>query len=338
MLHSLSLCARVTLNLHNLNSEGTEGNQQQTRMVHILDETNRKCVVNAVSGDMFKHIFVEHLTPLLVEAKQTVCANALVGHPDRILLDPSFQSATPRGTPPEEVLRQMITRCAVTDIAGALHTDTATARKSVVEFGWVVGVPEHTRTEQYFHVKFDPSRASGTGTETVAGSQAIFHRPASSGCYALVCHVELDRIGVNDVSRQLIVDKHDKKERVAATLKAVAATLISPRGAQRNTQHPHITGAEGVIAVSRNCFCAPTVSPLNREYRVEMKAIIEQLKNLSRISDESQDQANTSIADQSAQSKPKPEVLELYEFESLSEALRIFNTILEDKGNGMVVA
>jgi CRISPR-associated protein Cst2 len=36
-LNSLSLCARVTLDMHNLNSEGTEGNQQQTRMVHIVD-------------------------------------------------------------------------------------------------------------------------------------------------------------------------------------------------------------------------------------------------------------------------------------------------------------
>ncbi|MGB9588737.1 MAG: DevR family CRISPR-associated autoregulator, partial [Armatimonadota bacterium] len=75
MIQSISLCARVGLNLHNLNNEGTEGNQQQTRMVHILDEKGQKCVVNAVSGDMFKHIFVEHLTPLLIDAKESVCPN-----------------------------------------------------------------------------------------------------------------------------------------------------------------------------------------------------------------------------------------------------------------------
>jgi CRISPR-associated protein Cst2 len=55
----------VTLDLHNLNSEGTEGNQQQTRMVHIIDQSGHRAIVNAVSGDMFKHILVEHLVPLL---------------------------------------------------------------------------------------------------------------------------------------------------------------------------------------------------------------------------------------------------------------------------------
>ncbi len=69
-LNSLSLCARVTLDMHNLNSEGTEGNQQQTRMVHIVDSDGQRQNVNAVSGDMYKHIFVEHLTPLLAAVNQ----------------------------------------------------------------------------------------------------------------------------------------------------------------------------------------------------------------------------------------------------------------------------
>jgi CRISPR/Cas system-associated protein Cas7 (RAMP superfamily) len=55
----------VTLDLHNFNSEGTEDNQQQTRMVHIIDQSGHRAIVNAVSGDMFKHILVEHLVPLL---------------------------------------------------------------------------------------------------------------------------------------------------------------------------------------------------------------------------------------------------------------------------------
>ena len=50
MIHSLSLCAEVVLDLHNLNSEGTEGNQQQTRMVHIVDKDGKRHVVNAISG------------------------------------------------------------------------------------------------------------------------------------------------------------------------------------------------------------------------------------------------------------------------------------------------
>jgi hypothetical protein len=44
LVNSLSLCARVTLDLHNLNNEGTEGNQQQTRMVYIIDQARPTAV------------------------------------------------------------------------------------------------------------------------------------------------------------------------------------------------------------------------------------------------------------------------------------------------------
>src|SRR5438067_12524956 len=93
MIHSLSLCAEVVLDLHNLNSEGTEGNQQQTRMVHIVDKHGKRHVVNAISGDMFKHIFVGHLTPLLEAAGQPLSSGARALNPDRVTIDPSFKES-----------------------------------------------------------------------------------------------------------------------------------------------------------------------------------------------------------------------------------------------------
>src|SRR5437762_603684 len=65
-LTSLSLACRVTLNLHSLNNEGGEGNQIQTRMVDIVnaDIVNNKTqryTVNAISGDMMRHILGEKL-------------------------------------------------------------------------------------------------------------------------------------------------------------------------------------------------------------------------------------------------------------------------------------
>src|SRR5271155_5325099 len=90
-INSLSISAQVTIDLHNLNSEGTEGNQQQTRMVHIIDQSGHRQIVNAISGDMFKHILVEHLVPLLKEAKQPLSPGAKVYSADRInALNPDF--------------------------------------------------------------------------------------------------------------------------------------------------------------------------------------------------------------------------------------------------------
>ena len=96
---SLSLCARITLDLHSLNNEGTEGNQQQTRMVHIVDQRGHRAVVNGISGDMFKHILVEHLIPLLETAGQPLSPGARVHDADRInALEPGVRRLLRDGT------------------------------------------------------------------------------------------------------------------------------------------------------------------------------------------------------------------------------------------------
>jgi CRISPR-associated protein Cst2 len=158
-LHSLSVSARVTLDLHNLNSEGTEGNQQQTRMVHIIDQKGRRAIVNAVSGDMFKHILVEHLIPLLQDADQPLSPGAAVHDADRInAANPTFiefcekeqefvddGKKVKRRALESEIMTKMLAECSLTDMAGALVTrGRSVGRKSVAEFGWVVGLPSNS--------------------------------------------------------------------------------------------------------------------------------------------------------------------------------------------------
>ncbi len=286
---SLSLCARLTLDLHSLNNEGTEGNQQQTRMVHIIDQKGQRAVVNGISGDMFKHILVQHLVPLLADAGQPLSPGAKVYDADRInALNQAFVDfcekeqdfsvggkKEKRKATESEIATKMLTDCSLTDLAGALVTrGRSVGRKSVVEFGWVVGLPEDgagqalTTTEQYFHVKYAPQgREAAAGGETVAGKQAIFHRPASSGIYALICNLDLYRIGLNDITREYVVAQPHREARAKALVHALAATLLKPVGAQRNTQNPHIVACEGVVAVSGTSLPAPTVSPLHDNYR-----------------------------------------------------------------------
>ncbi|MDQ7795015.1 MAG: DevR family CRISPR-associated autoregulator [bacterium] len=299
---SLALSARVTLNMHSLNNEGTEGNQQQTRMVHIIDGLGRRAVVNAVSGDMFKHILVEHLTPLLSEAGDRLSPGARKHDADRIQAgNPEFtdfcqkeqEFATPEGKTEKrraresEVMTRMLQDCAVTDLAGALVTKPSVGRKSVAEFGWVVGLPYDgegnpvTTTEQYFHVKYAPEgRGKATGGETVAGQQAIFHRPASSGVYALICNLDIWRIGLNDITREFVVSRELRRTRARCLIEALAATLVKPTGAQRNTQNPHIVACEGAIAVSSRILPAPTVSPLADAYREQIELTAAQLNRM----------------------------------------------------------
>ncbi|MCC6585679.1 MAG: DevR family CRISPR-associated autoregulator [Bryobacterales bacterium] len=276
-IQSLSLCARITLDLHNLNSEGTEGNQQQTRMVHVVTPDGNHASVNAVSGDMFKHIFVGHLTPLLEQFGEPLSEGARVFNPDRINVDPAFVSAVKDIKSGLDVQDEILKRCAVTDIAGTLVTEggKSVARKSCAEFGWVVGIPEMTHTEQYFHVKYSPdTREKSAGqSDSVAGRQAIFHRPANSGIYAFICQLELARIGLNDLSRTSVISDASRRNRTRAAIHALLATLVRPAGAQRNTQNPHILGCEGIVATSSSYLPAPTLSPLTEGYADQVEKL-----------------------------------------------------------------
>jgi CRISPR-associated protein Cst2 len=281
-IQSLSLSAEVTLALHNLNSEGNEGNQQQTRMVHIVDPTGKRHVVNAISGDMFKHIYVRHLRAILSAQGQPLSTGAAAGSPDRITIDPDFKSAI-KGLSTANVQTEMLQRCAITDIAGALFTEGITVpRKSCAEFGWLVGIPEKVHSEQHFHVKFEAEKRKIAGNVprgegTIAGAQTVFHRPASSGAYALICHLELARIGMNDITREPAIAPEDRVLRQRAAVQALAAALIKPAGAQCNTQNPHILEYSGVLTVSRSYWPAPMISPLSSDYRDEICSVAEAL-------------------------------------------------------------
>jgi CRISPR-associated protein Cst2 len=159
------------------------------------------------------------------------------------------------------------------------------ARKSCAEFGWVVGIPGRVQTEQYFHVKYEPDRrkiASQTprGEGTIAGAQTVFHRPANSGVYALICHLELAHIGVNDVTRKPAISDEARLSRQRAAVQALLATLIKPAGAQCNTQAPHILACCGVVATSKSYLPAPMLSPLSGSYGEEISSIAETLNRL----------------------------------------------------------
>ena len=93
--------------------------------------------------------------------------------------------------------------------------------------------------------------------------QAVYYYPASSGIYGLTCHLELGRIGFNDISLSYAVDERERKTRTKAVLRSVLYTLLELNGAMRNTQLPHFVALQGVISVSqRGDIPAPLISPL----------------------------------------------------------------------------
>jgi CRISPR-associated protein Cst2 len=287
-VYSLSVCARATLDMHSLNNEGSEGTQIQTRMVDIVAADGQLYNVNAISGDMFKHIQAEHLYHIARNGNGLpLCAACQVFDANRISADGEY-IAEIKGKSDAEAIDLMLQRCALDDIEGNLITaDRSTPRKSVVEFGWVVGVPEVTTTNSYFHVKYatergEAARAAAAAEEARQANlqQSIFHRPASSGVYAIVSHYEVNRIGFNDISRRYALNESDRQARYRALLESVLYTFVQPKGAMRAAQLPHVVAFEGVVSYSTAVVPAPTVSPLNDGYLAEIEGVAAALNSL----------------------------------------------------------
>ena len=110
--------------------------------------------------------------------------------------------------------------------------------------------------------------------------QAIFHRPANSGQYAIVCNLEAQRIGYNDISQKYAVTAEERRKWLAAVLQSLAYTFIQPNGAMRNTQNPHIVDVRGAIAYSTGPAPAPLISPLNRTFVDQMISIAASLNKI----------------------------------------------------------
>ena len=284
-IYSLSISGQATLDLHSLNNEGGEGNQIATRMVNVVGTDDTLHQVNAVSGDMYKHIQAEYLQRIAKQRGLTLCRGCQEFNANRILADTDFIASFTKQTPDRDVVDKMLQRCIQDDMEGILITANSKAlgRKSVVEFGWVAGVPEQVSTESYFHVKYvADSGKLGENTEKDKSNlgQNIFHRPASSGNYAVVVTVEVARIGFNDIKQEYAVDDQSRQQRFAALMESLLYTFLQPTGAMRNTQHPHMVNFKGTVAITSDVVPAPTISPLNGNYQAELERIASNLNRL----------------------------------------------------------
>jgi CRISPR-associated protein Cst2 len=289
-VYAVSISARAVLNLHSLNNEGGEGNQTQTRMVDVFtrnaDGTLRQVSVNAISGDMFKHIQAAHLHRIAVDRGLALCEACRKFDANRMSADSDFRQFIKQEKPTQvQVIDRLITGCTMDDLEGNLITEgnLSAPRKSVGEFGWIVGIPDVVTSDEYFHVKYSPDRREKpTDKDEREGNlgQAIFHRPASSGQYAMVCHFDTARIGYNDIIQGYAISPEERKNRYYALLESVLYTFLEPGGAMRNTQLPHILDFSGAVAVSTRMVPAPALSPLADNYRDDLTQTASALNQL----------------------------------------------------------
>lgn len=300
---SISISGEITLNMHSLNNEGGEGNQIITRQVTVVDKNGVPETVNAISGDMFKHIHAEYQANYCKENDLPLSSLAKLLSPDRISAAElnDYIKVKQEEAKQKDVQEGFINLCTITDTHGVLMTESVkgiknTPRKSIIEFGWAVGIPGKTNSDTYFHMR---------GATESNPNPTPFNRPANYGVYALVCNLEAFRIGYNDLSQKYSIVDPERKKRFKSIIVSLLSTFINPKGAMISTQKPHVTDFKGVVSISSKLIPAPTISALNTQYISEIKKIT---TNLNKI---------------------EKEAIELFEFDGLGALSEILVNLLE---------
>src|SRR5437763_9494368 len=170
---SLSIGARVILDMHSLNNEGGEGNQIQTRMVDIVDHLGELNNVNAISGDMLKHVLMEHFYQQARAQHLSLCLSCQSFNANRINADKDFIKRTEKEKVSDaDFIDQMLQTCAIDDIAGILVTEKRSLpRKSISELGGVLGVPSKVSTNRDLHAKYVAERSAERRAEEADGQK-----------------------------------------------------------------------------------------------------------------------------------------------------------------------
>lgn len=283
----IAIVGRVTWNLHSLNNEGSIGNVTEPRTVVLWDGTK----TDGISGEMLKHI---HAFWTWLQARQNnwpLCQACQSFKPQRA-------DADRRGLEGDNAAAMMtaISRCVMCDLHGFLVQQPTINRQSIVEFGWVVGIPKQTYRDLHVHARHAANErrtqeqvASETEdqgqNEQSQGQRAqmVYHRPTRSGVYAFVTLFQPWRIGLNEVDYTYVLDDNDKNEqdkkvigrksRYDLALTAYEWLFKRPDGAMTTTRFPHIERIEGLVLVSRRVIPVPLLSPLRDDYRDRLKTL-----------------------------------------------------------------
>jgi CRISPR-associated protein Cst2 len=264
----ISLMLRVTWNLHSLNNEGTVGNVSEPRTVVLADGTK----TDGVSGEMLKHLHTYNVW-LAEPRKDRFCPACERLQPQKADF-PEYRR-TFSATDNVVAMSQAIENCVLCDLHGFLMQQPAIARRSTIEFGWAVGIPEVYR-DIHVHARHAVGERGGEQAEEgerEVAAQMVYHRPTRSGVYAVVSLFQPWRIGLNEIDYTYAIDAAARLARYRLGLEAYKHLLQRGDGAMTSTRLPHIEGVEGVIAVSRRNAPAPVISPLRDDYRQQLDAL-----------------------------------------------------------------
>ena len=282
-IYEIAILGRAIWQLHSLNNEGTVGNVTEPRSVRIIDPNTKKAVTtDGISGEMLKHIHTEIIWTL--DNKDNLCDACKVLNPEKFNFAIKTKKITTKDV--EDALEQALKTCDICDIQGFLLERPTASRKSTIEFGWALGIPEvyrdiHTHARHALGEKGRGSRNQEEERKTEGiSTQMVYHRPTRSGVYAVISVFQPWRVGLNEARQSKYtydVDDPIRERRYKLALKAYQVLFARPEGAMTTTRLPHVEDFSGVIVYSTKPMPVPVISPLKDDYVNEIKTISESI-------------------------------------------------------------
>jgi len=301
-VYDIGIMVKVGWNFHSLNNEGTVGNVVEPRTL-VLPGGEK---TDGISGEMLKHVNHEYFWQLTKasDEKGKLCEGCEQKRPERANRN---TDAKEKGRP-EEVMEEAI-KCPTCDIHGFLINQPSISRKSTIQVGWAVGIPEDQEIKSHTHIRKSPHENFVQSEEVrevgdwskyacseeecdtdedesklfkvnnkwyckkhleTQAEQMIYHRPTRSGNYALIMGFQPWRIGYNDISTEY-TDDVDRKLRYKNTIDSIENMLLRPDGAMTTTRLPHIKDIKGSIILTETVNPAPIISPLKEDYQETLK-------------------------------------------------------------------
>jgi CRISPR-associated protein Cst2 len=284
----LTIAAKLIINVHDMNNEGSIGQTTDIRTIRMVDETgNELGEAPAVSGRMMKHWHMAYmLREELNQASQTkkLCNKCIEWKPDR------------QSNASDEI--SGVSSCIICDTHGFLSTAKVQApprRSSCVSFSWllpVIGIDTpskqviHSRVEPSGNVQEEVSEPTASGDEPQEGvaeekvkkktAQMIFYKNYASSIYAFVCSIDLDRIGKPLIGNVNFNDNGAEiKRRRQMAIKALPPMVMGAFGASQSHALPHTKCLGVLAALSDNTTPIPNlISPIyNDGFQESIKMI-----------------------------------------------------------------
>jgi len=264
-VYEIGLVGRLRIDAHSLNNEGTVGNVTEPRTIVLANGEK----TDGISGEMLKHIHTEALWQQAKDKKMQLCPACQILSP----MKADANEAVKKIKDVKPALNEAL-KCVVCDTHGFLVQKPTLSRKSTIEFGWALALPNKFYRDIHVHTRVAAGeKGREEGKEAGVSEQMIYNRPTRSGVYAFVSVFQPWRIGLNEIDYTYAIDDKSRKERYELVLDAYKAMLTRLEGAMTTTRLPHFENFEGIIAKTKNALPVPVISPLSDGYTQQMETI-----------------------------------------------------------------